>query len=438
MKKALYLGTSNGLISGGIVQGLSANFEVDCRSIGASPSLLAHYLLDEIESIEAYDTVFIDYCINDNEHVKKGWIDKEHLYKSLRDLYGYLHSFNFNVVVIVLPTLNYLNDFSSNLGVAYHTHLAQLHEFTIYNGYEFVLGVIESGVLPEDIFLDNAHLMPSAAMFFGLLVSKLSLKINKIITKSSTSTTSYHSKKARCDRFISRCYDTKVYHGSYLTLSGNDVLRTDLSEEYLIHGVLVDANSSSIVQFKFDDSEIVKNLYSGTLSESKVQVRFVPFFKPVFSSSISVSLSGKPETESSPTNNKGCKNGFFSIFGFLVSRMQPPSNPEFCSCSTNGSLSFDDSYIVRMGGELYALQFKESSKMHRQVYDVVGKYSNADLNRDLAILYHSFRKYSYAADYINRAKRIRPDGPWINKLHLDYFSLLRNRKKVMSDDKVYK
>ncbi|WP_445360345.1 hypothetical protein ACJJIL_17520 [Microbulbifer sp. EKSA005] len=435
MKKLVLIGTSNGLIRGGISSALSEFFDLTNLSIGASCSGCGLFQLGEnIDVIKAADFVLIDFSINDNEHLLNSWIDEEHLNEVVRILYEEIIKININVFSLIMPTLNYLKNYSNSQGRKIHRRIAEELSIPVIDGYEYINGIVDSFSLKdEDLFLDNAHLNREVAFCFGISVSTVLYSLDTLLKIESD----FKSQKicqylvVSAGDLVSQFDRVELKGTSTLKLNAvtlNEKVEIDVSRPgFFLSGLLINANSKAKVRISNlnSDFHIIKNAYSGELPDNKVQIKYMPINQPVDASHISIRVSSyyDQESELSPKGKKVLSSrdyGELDVFGLVY--LNAESTFLQREIEDNSFQSHVDS-IVTASVLNYMLEIRRL-KFFRDRLSLLNNpnFQEADLYRELSLASLDVGDVGLAREFILRARSLRPSGEWIKSISNKLFN----------------
>ena len=431
MKKLVLLGTSNGLIKGGISAAFSEFFDFTNLSVGASSSGLGIFFLHEYaDVIRSADLVLVDYSINDNEHLTKGWIERDHLEKSLFSFFSGLVRLNHKVCCLIMPSLNYLDDVESNQGREVHLHAAKAFGFPVLDGYAFVAGLLQNFDMDSSsVFLDSAHLNASVAYSFGVsLVSifeGLGANFKRqadlgILPEFDTKTISAKILEAQLG--ASRLLGTSAIKMEAVSLSMG--LKVNCSVPgFSLSGVLLNANSKAKLKFTSHgcDDVVVKDVYSGSLPDEKVQIRFVPLCREVDAESLVMEIAQfhEKETELSPTGLKFFSTsdyGGLDVFGLVFIE----SNPRLVKAG-GGLVAHDEGMadLIRSSSAVHSFSLNFDNYISQRLVRLANsEFELADIYREVALILIDRGDRQSAMKFVDLALGLRPDGEWLNALKI--------------------
>lgn len=172
MKKVAIIGTSNSILKGGWVEGLSEFYPVISNfSLGASPSLYAHYVLEKYNILQKYDILIIDFSLNDTFFIQYDTISPNFLLKSFESLLLVLSRQNKCMPVL----LNFINKTMYREKI-YSTYELYNKMASAYGIPHFPIGdLIARARLPvshPNFFLDDWHISRPVSNYIGKMLGE--------------------------------------------------------------------------------------------------------------------------------------------------------------------------------------------------------------------------------------------------------------------------
>lgn len=166
-KKVAIIGTSNSILREGWTEGFKQFYpSVTNFSLGASPSLYAHYILHKHDILNKFDLVIIDFALNDSFFMQHDTIDSRFLLKSFDSLLNTLANQRHCAPII----LNFVNKlmFKHKTFSTYDLYnlLASAHGIPYFP----VGDLIARTRLPlshPNFFLDDWHIARAIGRIFG-------------------------------------------------------------------------------------------------------------------------------------------------------------------------------------------------------------------------------------------------------------------------------
>ncbi|ALR15720.1 SGNH/GDSL hydrolase family protein [Vibrio natriegens] len=429
LPKLTLMSTSNGLMRGGINSKLAEYFNLNNVSKGACSSGLGLYTLASHENIFDSDYIIVDFAINDNEHLKQGWINESHLEEVADRLYSILSLSGVKVFVLLMPVYTYLSDPLKSEGVKLHLKLAEKYNFQVINGYDFVAS--SSLEDKSSMFVDFAHLDRVTASTFGDVIADHILQNYPTSNKTPTTPTFELSEVIRAllpDSFeTSGTYTSKGSSvGMYecIELRESETINISVPSEFYVNGIMVNANSKAKISIDTGKEIIVKDIYSGGLSDDKVEVKYIPFQTPLSCKNLTIKIAdfGDEVTEKSPRSRKKLSSqhyGHADIFGVLISREEFTLPHVLDRSDYSGCLpSFRPVNSARL-------------KLLDEFEDAVNKSAYgemADLLRELSLVFERHNRYLSAEKTIHLAEKLRPEGPVIKGIKNRISKVAKQRK----------
>lgn len=417
LPKLTLMSTSNGLIRDGISTKLAEYFDLNNVSKGACSSGLGLYSLASDDVIFDSDYIILDFSINDNEHIKFGWISESHIEELAEKLYAILSMLGMKVFVLLMPVYTYLSDPLKSKGVELHLKLAKKYNFSIINGYDFV----QSSALKDksSMFMDFSHLDRVTASTFADVIADHIIQNNPVSNKTQNNPDFELDEVTKAllpERFETN--GTYTFKGSSIgmyecvELVESESLSISIPSEFSVNGIMVNANSRAKVSIDTGKEVIVKDIYSGGLSDDKVEVKYIPFHTPLNCKHLTIRIAdfGAEVTEKSPSSRKKLSEqnyGHADIFGVLVSRGVFKTPYALNQSDSNDSLpSFGPVNSARLS-------------LLDELEDAVNKASYgdmADILRELSLVFERHNRYLAAEKAISHAEKLRPEGPMIKNI----------------------
>lgn len=432
--KILVLSSSNGLIKNGLCSGLSEKFDVDNKSIGASPVGAASFVLAQLKQkpVNAYSAIILDFSINDDEYLRTGWLGRGHYKYLINRTYEALSKSGIPVYVLLMPLYPYLDDEFENRGVVAHVEASSKFNFKLINAYKFVAGFRCAGGDPNDLFLDRAHLSRFAARKLGKKIS------DYIYYRSGLKEYEFNFEATPFFNLSALDFNganivkrfSQVYEGDCIRVSNEIEYKFD--ELTTINGVIVDANSKGILSFEFDGQTVIKNIYSGALTEGKLQVKFLPFKEIINTKKLIIKTVGDPNyiNELGPYKEANEISEDVDVISVLCSEGMEESVFD----SVEGEVDGDNFIFSSWGLELFE-EKSERDKFLLGKLSILSVLEKADYLRECAQYYRSLGYLNDATSLIEKAKKERPWGETIVALDLELKKEIENRLVLFSNKK---
>lgn len=432
------MSTSNGLIKGGISTVLAEYFELYNVSKGACSSGLGLYNIAITPEILESDIILVDFAINDNEHLVQGWVDEGQLELMADRLYAALSRSDARVFVLLMPVYRYINDPLASRGVQLHTRLAEKYGFPVIDGYAFVE---ECPVANKaDLFMDMAHLDRCTASVLASAIADYIIAGSfprKAVEKSLDPAVDDFARAVLPDAFVTSCRrevkGSSIGKYDCVVLESGKSVQVDIPDGFMVSGIVVNANSKAKLLFDFDGRVVVKEVYSGGLSDDKVEVKYIPFFRPVGASRVVIKIAPctMDITEKSPASWKRLtpyETTEADIFGVLVSRNLSVIDPaeKTPPCRASGHLSFKASQALR---EQLLVQFETAIDTGLKQGEM------ADLLRELSLVLEKNNRFEMAMKVICAAETLRPEGQVIRSIRTRQAAARAQREKLFGKRK---
>ncbi|GMG88761.1 hypothetical protein [Biformimicrobium ophioploci] len=429
------LSTSNGILKGGISASLGKYFQLKNFSKGACSSGLGIFSIGDDPELLNSDFILLDYTINDNEHLTKGWISPTHLEDLTNHLYSILSLAKAEVFVLLMPMYSYLDRAGEQKGVNLHIKLAKKYGFKILDGYDFIINSGSDNF--SRFFMDNAHLNRFAAYLLGSSIGRTIINSqNKIKGDIETKFDTQSIGVVNPPQFLHdgklEVKGTSLGKRECVSINDTQEVVCRIDNGHFVNGIVVNANSKAKISLDFGSRKVIKDIYSGGLSDEKIEIKYIPLYEKINSDLVKITIANfdTEVTERSPKSHKKLnKNDYGSadIFCIVTSNSTPllkhrpsintGSLPLF---STLEGLTLEDCQMI-----LRDLESHFNS-------GISGASGFPDLLREMTVFFEKHGVYESASLAISRASLERPSGSLIEKIKLRVAGNIEKREKLFN------
>ena len=165
--KVAIIGTSNSILRNGWTASFLRHFTNSTNfSLGASPSLYAHYILEKHNILEEYDYVILDFSLNDDFFILNDRISISFITQSFSSLLAKISSQK-KCIPIYLGFINKQTYLTNNFSTyTLYKHLLKIYGIP-YLAIEDLIKKLHLPIQHPDFFLDDWHIARSVSYIIG-------------------------------------------------------------------------------------------------------------------------------------------------------------------------------------------------------------------------------------------------------------------------------